>query len=150
MNRHVSSYLSTGHALSPVKKDGRLPSLNKQQKSKVNTWTKEELVLLISTCIEAFLCVKRQQGMFCDDWGAPKRLVCTTKTAGFTKPNKELKQEYMKFITKMKKERRFCCSPPAIYSIDATYFKKPKTSVTIHLKEEVNRKLIRRRIVVHS
>ena len=38
MDRHVSSILSTGHALSLVKKDCSHASLNLQQRSKVNTW----------------------------------------------------------------------------------------------------------------
>ncbi len=58
------------------------------------------------------------------------RKKCMTKTAGFTKPNDQLKQEYMEFITKMKKENRFVGPPSTIRSIDVTYTKKPNTSVT--------------------
>ena len=68
-------------------------------------------------------------------WNVLRRLghnqkTCTTKTAGFTKPNDQLKQEYMEFITKMKKENRFYLHPSVVHSIDVNYSKKPKTGVT--------------------
>ena len=55
---------------------------------------------------------------------------CITKTAGFTKPNDQLKQEYMEFITKMKKENRFYLHPSVVHSIDVNYSNRPKTGVT--------------------
>ncbi len=47
---------------------------------------------------------------------------CITKTAGFTKPNDQLKQEYM---------NRFYLHLSVIHSIDVNCSKKPKTGVTI-------------------
>jgi hypothetical protein len=38
MNRHIASVRSTDHALSLVKKDGSLSSLNDDQMSVVNCW----------------------------------------------------------------------------------------------------------------
>jgi len=68
-------------------------------------------------------------------WNVLRRLghnqkTCITKTPGFTKLNDQLKQEDMKFITKMKKENRFYLHPSVIHSIDVTYTRKPQKSVT--------------------
>jgi hypothetical protein len=68
-------------------------------------------------------------------WNVLRRLghnqkTCIAKTAGFTQPNDQLKQEYMKFISKMKKENRFYLHLSVIHSIDVNYSKTPKTGVT--------------------
>lgn len=62
--------------------------------------------------------------------GVHTKNTCQTKTTGFKKSNDELKDEYWKFILKMRKERIFCCEPGNIRSIDVTYTKKPQTHVT--------------------
>lgn len=53
-----------------------------------------------------------------------------TKAAGFTKPNHHFEQEYMEFITEMKEINRFYRHSSAIGSIDVSYIKRPKTSIT--------------------
>ncbi len=63
-------------------------------------------------------------------WLGHNQTTCITKTAGFTKPNDQLKQEWMEFITKMKKENRLYLHASVVHSIDVNYSNKPKTGVT--------------------
>ncbi len=53
---------------------------------------------------------------------------CITKTARFTKPNDQLKQEFTK------KENSFYLHPSVIHSIDVNYFKKPTEDFIICVK----------------
>ena len=55
---------------------------------------------------------------------------CITKTAGFTKPNDQLKQEFTK------KENSFYLHPSVIHSIDVNYFKKPTEDFIICVKSK--------------
>ena len=139
MDRHVSSILSTGHALSLVKKDCSHASLNLEQMSKVNTWVlgqNQKNTPIGYSDVQKFIkdtfgisVHKRTAGNVLRRLGHTRK-TCMTKTAGFTKPNSQLKQWYMKFIAKMKKERRFYRPLSVIHSIDVNYSKKPKTGVT--------------------
>lgn len=139
MDRHVLSYITTGNALSPVKKDGSLPLLNEEQMATVDTW------ILGQNTINAPIGRSNVQKFIFDTFqievclttagNVLRRLnhtqkTCQSKTAGFLKTNAEKKTEYMEFITQMKKTNRFCRPPSEIRSIDVTYTKKPPKNET--------------------
>jgi hypothetical protein len=137
MERHASSVLSTGHALSTVKKDGVLPLLNDDQMSEVDAWVLgqnkknspigyAEVKKFIEDTFNIKVC-RMTAGNILHRLGHTQK-TCKSKTAGFTKTNDQLKQEYMEFITKMKIENRFYRHPSEIHSIDVTYTKKPPTN----------------------
>jgi len=123
MDRHIVSVMSTGHALSPVEKDGRHASLNDEQMLEVNTWvlgqnSKNSLIgyadvqKFINDKFNIKVCT-RTAGKILHGLGHTQK-TCMSKTAGFTKTNDQLKQEYMEFITKMKIENRFYRHPSEI------------------------------------
>ncbi len=139
MDRNVSSILSTGHALSLVKKDCSHASLNLEPRSKVNTWVlgqNQKNTPIGHSDVQKF--IKDNFSILVYEksaWNVLRRLghnqkTCITRTAGFTRPNDQLKQEYMEFITKMKKENRFYLHPSVVHSIDVNYSNRPKTGVT--------------------
>lgn len=139
LDRHVVAVRSTGHAVSPVKKDCSHRSLNDDQMSQVDAWvlgqnTKNspigysDVQKFINEEFNIKIC-KRTAGNILLRLGHTKK-TCQTKTSGFSKTNAELKEEFMEFITKMKKEKRFVRHPADIRSIDVSYTKKPPTRVT--------------------
>eukprot|EP01033_Poteriospumella_lacustris_P024417 gene24417-gene20503 len=93
MDRHVSSILSTGHALSLVKKDCSHASLNLEQWSKVNTWVlgqNQKNTPIGYSDVQKF--IKDTFSILVYEksaWNVLRRLghnqkTCITRTAGFT------------------------------------------------------------------
>jgi hypothetical protein len=139
LNRHIASVRRTGHALSLVKKDCRHYLLNDDQMTQVNTWILRqntmhipiryaEVKKFIQDTFNINVSVRTAANIALRLRVSIK--TCQTKTAGFIKLNSELTKDYMGFIRKMKKERRFYRHSSGIRSIDATYTKKPQTDTT--------------------
>jgi transposase len=155
MNRHIASLRRTGHALSLVKKDSSHSLLNDHQMSIVNSWISDQntnnrpigysdVQKFIYDTFSFEVCI-RTAGNILHRLGHTQK-TCQSKTSGFKKPNAELKTEYWEFITTMKKENRFVREPAEIRLL--TRRNLQLVLPLFHLKEDANKELIRKRMLL--
>lgn len=140
MDRHILSVRSTGHAVSPVKRDCSHSLLNDTQMSEINSWILDQNIKhrpIGYSDVQKFIYDKFSIQVSIRTAGNVLRRLghtiktCQSKTSGFLKTNDELKLEYMAFILKMKRDNIFKLRDPAeIRSIDVTYTKKPPIAIT--------------------
>jgi len=141
LNRHKRTVAATGHALVVVKRAGARPKLNDDQIEEMHEWILDQNCQNLPFGLREFqkqtleLCgVQLHMSTCCKVLCAlgHSRKLCQTKTPGFKKTNDLLRAEYWAFIVEMKRLNLFAVPTSEIFSIDATYTRRPPMQVTTY------------------
>lgn len=135
---HLQAFKSTGSAHTDKVQPGRTPKLSADVMDELKDW------LTAQNASNEPICRRDVQKFLDDGFGIIvtvqtvsnllRRLgfrfkSAMNKTAGFKKPNSELKVELMGFIREMKASNKFVVSPSKIRSLDVTVSRRPNGRV---------------------